>query len=126
MTSSSPFPPHLPDERGQRSRDRVLLYTRGMEISPGESVELARECLRRAGGRASGAEAMDILRGLLIERGLAHGALDEKGRRLLSAPPMNRRPMIVEHLDRAPWLTALRHGLNRLLHPFGGKTRKQD
>ena len=30
------------DERGRRSRDRVLLYLRGMDLPPLESVDLAR------------------------------------------------------------------------------------
>lgn len=112
------FPSHLPDERGPRSRDRVLLYTRGMPLGATESVELALESLKRSGEQASTAEAMTALHSLIRERGLAHGLQDDKGERLLSAPPMNRRPMIAEHLDRKPWLTALKRGLRRLV----GKT----
>ena len=107
----------LPDERGQRSRDRVLLYLRGMDLPSLESVDLARESLSRSGPDADPAEALRELRGLLAERGLAHSAQNSRGERLLSAPPMNRRPMIAEELTPRRRLAALLGRLKRRGHP---------
>lgn len=111
-----------PDERGQRARDRVLLFVRGMDLPPLESVELARESLNRSGVDVSPAEAMRVLRDLLAEQGLAHSLQNSRGERQLSAPPMNRHPMIAEELDRKPWLTAIRRGFKRL----GGLFRRRN
>ena len=101
----------LPDERGQRTRDRVLLYVRGMDIPPLRSLAFAAESLGRAGPAASQAEAMHRLREVLREEGRLegrhYGLEDGEEGKLNSAPPMNRRSMIAEKLDRKPWLTAL-------------------
>ena len=101
----------LPDERGQRTRDRVLLYVRGMDIPPLRSLAFAAESLGRSGPTASQAEAMRSLREVLREEGRLegrrYGLEDGEEGKLDSAPPMNRRPMIAEKLDRRPWLTAL-------------------
>lgn len=105
---NAPFPAHLPDERSARACDRVLLYTRGMELEPLDSVDMAREALLRAGEHPSIPDTIQSLRTLIREKGLAHGLLDDKGERLASAPPMNRQPMIAEPLDRSPWLTAVK------------------
>lgn len=102
------------EERGARSRDRVLLYVRGMDIPPMDSLDLARESLKRSGPDVDPAEAMRNLRGLLAERGLAHSLQDSQGRRQLSAPPMNRRPMIAEGMGRASCLAAVGRALKRL------------
>lgn len=107
----------LPDERGQRARDRVLLYLRGMDVPPLESVDLARESLSRSAPHADPAEAMRTLRGLLLERGLAHGAQNSRGERLLSAPPMNRRPMIAEELTSRRGFSLLSGRLKRNVAP---------
>lgn len=101
----------LPDERGQRTRDRVLLYVRGMDIPPLRSLAFAAESLGRSGPEATQAEAMRSLREVLREEGRIegrrYGLEDSEEGRLDSAPPMNRRSMIAEELDRRPWLTAL-------------------
>lgn len=102
-----------PNERGQRSRDRVLLYLRGMDLPPLESVDLARESLSRSGPDADPAKAMRELRGLLAERGLPHSAQNSRGERLLSAPPMNRHPMIAGELTPRRRLAALLDRLHR-------------
>lgn len=117
LSPSAPATPPL-DERGQRARDRVLLFVRGMELPPLESVDLARESLNRSGTGVPPAEAMRVLRELLAERGLAHSLLNSRGERQLSAPPMNRHSMIAEELDRKPWLTALRRAVQRLTDLF--------
>lgn len=99
------------DERGQRTRDRVLLYVRGMDIPPLRSLAFAAESLSRTGPAASPAEAMRSLREVLREEGRMEGRQyglenNEEGK-LDSAPPINRRSMIAEKLDRKPWLTAI-------------------
>lgn len=109
----SPQNTSLPDERGQRSRDRVLLFLRGMDLPPLESVDLARESLSRSGPQADPADAMRALRALLAERGLAHSAQNSRGERLMSAPPMNRHPMIAEDLTPRSRLAALLGHLKR-------------
>lgn len=113
--SSPPSPQNasLPDERGQRARDRVLLFLRGMDLAPLESVDLARESLSRSGPQADPADAMRELRALLAERGLAHSSRNSRGERLMSAPPMNRRPMIAEELTPRSRLAALFGRLKR-------------
>lgn len=92
----------LPDERGQRTRDRVLLYVRGMDIPPLRSLAFAAESLGRSGPTASQAEAMRSLREVLREEGRLegrrYGLEDGEEGKLDSAPPMNRRPMIAEKL----------------------------
>lgn len=112
-----------------RARDRVLLYTRGMGVEPLLSVELALESMRRAasdgtplpGGEdvADGADpatvvAMEGLRALFAERGIVPYLPDADGKLLRSMPPMNRRPMIAEEMDRSLLRRAAR-GLLRLL-----------
>ena len=101
----------LPDERGQRTRDRVLLYVRGMDIPPLRSLAFAAESLSRTGPAVSQAEAMHSLREVLREEGRMegrqYGLEDDEDGKLDSAPPINRRSMIAEKLDRKPWLTAL-------------------
>ena len=48
----------LPDERGQRTRDRVLLYVRGMDVAPLRSLAFAAESLGRSGSSPSHAQFM--------------------------------------------------------------------
>ena len=84
-----------------------------MDLPPLESVDLARESLSRSGPDADPAGAMRELRDLLAERGLTHSAPNSRGERLLSAPPMNRRPMIAEELTPRRRLTSLFDRLRR-------------
>lgn len=122
------------EEAMARTRDRVLLYTRGLGVEPFLSLDLALESLRRADARkkdlsspdtaatpapfseASGASvadmerAMEALYGLLREKDICLGYVDTRGEPLRSAPPMNRRSMIAEEMDRSP----LRRILKRL------------
>lgn len=101
----------LPDERGQRTRDRVLLYVRGMDVAPLRSLAFAAESLGRSGSSPSQAEAMHNLWEVLREEGRLegreYGLHDGESGKLNSAPPMNRHTMIAEKLDRKPWLTAI-------------------
>lgn len=119
--------PHCRDEAA-RIRDRVLLYARGLELDPVLAVELALESMREAGladgdcaadtdglaRRAPGAESpclprvMSGMRRLLHERGGNGRVTDAKGRLLASMPPLNRRPMLPEEMDRSPVKRALK------------------
>lgn len=114
----------LPDERGQRTRDRVLLYVRGMDIPPLRSLAIAAESLGRSGPAASQAEAMRSLREVLREEGKPegrqYGLEDGEQGKLASAPPINRRSMIAEKLDRKPWITALARLFFNRPAPSGG------
>lgn len=50
-------------------RDRLLLYLSEMDVDAVLSLELAAECLRRAGSDCDCRAAMDALEGVLAERG---------------------------------------------------------
>ena len=81
----------LPDERGQRTRDRVLLYVRGMDVAPLRSLAFAAESLGRSGSSPSQAEAMHSLWEVLREEGRLegreYGLNDGESGKLDSAPP---------------------------------------
>jgi hypothetical protein len=94
------------------SRDRVLLYVRGLDLPPFRGLDLAVESLKAA-GPASPAETMKTLRILLAENGLDQGIRDEEGRHIASVPPLNRGVMVAEPLDRVPWKSALGRFLRR-------------
>lgn len=102
------------DAAGLRARDRVLLYTRGMDVEPLAGLEYALDSLRRAGPQAGPTEAMTELRGLLREHDLSLRLTGPDGQLLRSVPAMNRRRMIAEEMDRLPLLTAVRRWLRRL------------
>ncbi|MDR1045226.1 MAG: hypothetical protein LBP33_08935 [Candidatus Adiutrix sp.] len=98
------------------TRDRVLLYVRGLDISPELSLELALEATRHAaarpGGAASAAAAMDSLREILGERGLDPGRKNAGGPYLSSTPGLKRCSMVAGELDLSP-LRRLLKGLFR-------------
>ena len=98
-----------PDEHAFRVRDRVLLYVRGMTMPTPETLEVAAQALREAKEDASTAEAMDILRRLLTERGALPIKPDTRG-----WPLVVRRSMVADDLDRAPWLTAVARAMRRI------------
>ena len=112
-----------PDVVSARVRDRVLLYTRGMDVEPLASVEFALKSLRRAGSRAGSrgsaaeadpAAAMAELHALLRENHIDLHLTDADGQLLRSAPPMNRRRMVAEEMDRIPLLTSLKRFIRKL------------
>ncbi|MCD8352134.1 MAG: hypothetical protein LUC93_16135 [Planctomycetaceae bacterium] len=75
------------------ARDRILLYLTGLDLGDLLSLELAGECLRRAGPDADAATAMAILHDMLRERGVGgHGHTPSS--RLHSYPGMNRKAMV--------------------------------
>ncbi len=114
----------LRDEPRAIACDRVLLYTRGLDVDPLRAVDLAREALRRAGPEADTADVMDALTAVLAEPAArdadashALEATDGEGRPLCSWPPLNRRPMVPEDMALAPPLTVWRNRLKKLRAP---------
>lgn len=111
-----------PPERAawRTSRDRVLLYLRGLDLPPLEDLDLAAASLRACGtreeasaeglGSPSPAEAMESLFGLL-EKQRPEGPLGT--RRIPSCPPLNRGVMVAEPMDRVPWKTAFVRWMRR-------------
>ena len=101
-----------------RVRDRILLYARGLDLSPKESVALALESLERCRSeRPTYAEALRALHTILAERGMELIPGDDAPH-LESAPSMKRSSMLAEELDRTPWLNIFRKTLSRLFHVF--------
>lgn len=113
------------------ARDRVLLYTRGMDMDPVFTVDLALQSLRRAEkeiGRQpplpdegdTGIDAtMRGLQELIRDNGIAQQVLGNDGLPLRSAPLMNRRAMVAEEMDFSP--------VKRLFRRFfGRKTQDED
>lgn len=97
-----------------RVRDRILLYARGLSLSPKESVALALESLERCDSEhPTYAEALAALHAILKERGLDLIA-DDNAPRLSSAPDMKRSSMLAEELDRTPWLSIFRKAFSRI------------
>lgn len=102
------------------SRDRVLLYLRGLDLPPFEDLDLAAASLRACGtreesaaeepGSPSPAEAMEALFALLEEQ-RPEGMLGV--RRIPSCPPLNRGVMVAEPMDRVPWKTAFIRWMRR-------------
>ena len=102
------------------SRDRVLLYLRGLDLPPFEDLDLAAASLRACGtreetaaegpGSPSPAEAMESLFALLEEQ-RPKGLLGR--RRIPSCPSLNRGVMVAEPMDRVPWKTAFVRWMRR-------------
>ncbi len=102
------------------SRDRVLLYLRGLDLPPFEDLDLAAASLRACGAREEPtedggnshvpAEAMESLFNLL-EAHRPEGLLGT--RRIPSCPPLNRGVMVAEPMDRVPWKTAFVRWMRR-------------
>ena len=101
-----------------RVRDRILLYARGLNLSPKESVELALESLKRCRSEhPSYDEALVCLHEILAEKGRELIPGDEAPH-LMSAPGMTRSSMLAEELDRTPWLSIFKKTLSRLFRIF--------
>lgn len=90
---------HTPDSKGIVARDRVLLYTRGMDIEPEEGVGLALESLRRAGRGAGPDKVMEELFGLLRENGGPPVVTGSEAAPLVCAPPMNRKTVLPKDME---------------------------
>jgi hypothetical protein len=103
-----------------RVRDRVLLYARGLDLPPKESVALALESLERCeNDHPDYAEALACLHQILEERRLASGVSEEA--RLTSVPPVKRSTMLPEELDRTPWMAIFRKTFRRMSHALTPK-----
>lgn len=74
-------------------RDRILLYLTGLGMDDLPGLEIAAECLRRAGPGAEPDAAMGILRDLLAERDVVLCRVEPEGR-LRSFPPFRRQTMV--------------------------------
>lgn len=125
--SSGTVPPPASENGGSSGvsaaagRDRVLLYTRGMDLDPVHGVELALSSLRRAGEGASPGKIMGELFSILESKGPTLLPCDSQGRRLVSVPPMNRRAMLPEDMDPLSLTAYLK---NRAARFFSSPARK--
>jgi len=119
QTNGEPAGASDPERDGARLHacDRVLLYVRGMDVDPLTGLEYALDSLRRADPQSGPAGAMRALHDLLRENGLSAGLADADGQLLRSMPPMNRRPMVAEEMDRLPLLTFVRRLLGKPADP---------
>jgi hypothetical protein len=132
---------HTPDAALSLARDRALLYTRGMDIDAVHSVEVALKSLRRSqaveilpdganGGQSPDAHGtarvMTALFAIAEEMHLPLFITDARGNRLVSAPPMNRRPMIADPIGNPGIVSGIRRGLSSLRRALtgGGKPQK--
>ena len=123
-TPGKTIPPRAPDASAFAGRDRVLLFTRGMDIDPVDSVDLALESLKRAGENASPEKVMRECYAILDERFPRVTLTNPDGSMLTSAPPMNRRTMIARDMDQfsltAPLVRFLRKIIAAIL-PLRGQ-----
>lgn len=94
----TPFPRTL-SAQSVAGRDRVLLYTRGMDINPEEGVSLALQSLRRAGDGAAPDKVMEELFALLREKDLPAHIESEDGVPFASTPPLNRRRVVPKDIE---------------------------
>lgn len=96
-------------EEVARIRDRVLLYARGLDLEPVLAVQLALESMRGTGLERGSYESegpalprvMNELRRLLDGQQRSLCVTDPRGAPLASMPPLNRRPMLAEEMDRS-------------------------
>ena len=110
-------------ELWRTSRDRVLLYLRGLDLPPFEDLDLTAASLRSlekqsapdgevddslaatdTPSSAHPSEAMNALF-VLLDDHCSDGLLGE--RRIASCPPLNRGVMVAEEMDRIPWKTSI-------------------
>lgn len=105
-------------------RDRVLLYLTGLGMADVASLELAAECLRRAGPDATAGEAMRILRELLCEQGFDVRRL-EPARRASSFPPLNRKTMVSKRIGAFTLYGSAKKLALRVLRVDAGRKRRR-
>lgn len=102
--------PHLtppPDPKSLIARDRVLLYTRGMDIPPESGVALALESMRRAGPGAEAEKVMEELFATLRENNAFPIIAGQQSSFLVSAPPLNRRTVLPRNMEPLSFTAAL-------------------
>ena len=120
LPKNIPADTHQERAAWRTSRDRVLLYLRGLDLPPFEDLDLAAASLRACGaceepaaeglGSPSPVEAMESLFNLLEEQ-RPEGLLGM--RRIPSCPSLNRGVMVAEPMDRVPWKTAFVRWMRR-------------
>lgn len=114
----------------QVALQRVMVYLRALNLPPVLSLELALEALRKAGDVWSSdhegnlaSSTMQTLWRILASRGIRSnvpwGGEGYVGGIGVSAgppvvPPLFRRSMLPEELDRRPWITFLLRGVKQL------------
>lgn len=81
-------------------RDRALLYTRGMDVDPLESVDLVRQSLAEAGPEASPGEVMEKLFALLRKTRREPVVLNDDDRPVVCSPPMNRSVVLAKDMEQ--------------------------
>ncbi|MBN2466646.1 MAG: hypothetical protein JXD19_00725 [Deltaproteobacteria bacterium] len=116
------------DDDWQVAQQRILLYLRALGIPAYQSFEFGLEAFRRAHEKAKrstegqpASHAMQELSVVLVERGFAHppdspARPSAKDRKYLSTgvrtmPQLHRVSMVVEKIDRKPWLSFLFRGI---------------
>ncbi len=105
------------------ARDRVLLYTSGLELDPVEGVELALQSLRQSKDASGGLQAQEAMRSLydlLRRKGVPLEARDRRGQPLRSAPALHRSSMLAEEMELNP----LRGAIRRCLRNVSGRPAK--
>ena len=110
MTADTAESPHTAQSLSGRTfagRDRVLLYTRGMEIDPIAGVDLALESLKRAGDSSPPSEVMGKLYEILDEKNYSFILKNSDGSHLKSVLPINRRHVIANDMAKFSFSAAL-------------------
>jgi len=90
------------------ARDRVLMYTRGMDIDPETGIALALESLHRAGKNADPSKVMQELFDLLQEKEQSQFMAGAKGHLLACTPTMNRRSMVAKDMEQFSLMKTIR------------------
>jgi hypothetical protein len=109
------FPPS--DSAHMAARDRLLLYTRGMDIDPEGGLALALESLRRAGPDAEPEKAMRELFALIQESGHSPLMPGENDQPLVSAPPMSRVTLLPRDMEPLSFSAAVKKWIYSLVSP---------
>lgn len=112
--------PQLPDTRSLVARDRVLLYTRGMDIPAEKGVALALESLHRSGQDAGPDAVMSELFAVLREHGYLPAIPGPEDRLLTSAPPLRRMRVLPRDMEPLSLTTALMKWFRSLTSPRAG------
>lgn len=112
--------PQPPDARRFAARDRVLLYTRGMNIPAETGIALALESLRRVGPDAGPDAVMSELFAVLREHGHSPAIPGPEDCPLASSPPLNRTRVLPRDIEPLSLTTAILKWLRSLTTPKTG------
>jgi len=110
----NPYLTPPPDPKSLIARDRVLLYTRGMDIPPESGVALALESMRRAGPDAEAEKVMEELFAALRGKNTFPIIAEQQNSFLVSAPPINRRTVLPRNMEPLSFTAALRRWIRNL------------